>query len=80
MTACSSRLVFYAAAADASPSMIRWAFRALSPPDRPLVVAVAVMLAEQGDPAMADALEPEVGALRRPAWPRPQGPPRGVYR
>lgn len=48
MTTCSSRLVFYAAAAEASPSMIRWAFRALSPPDRPLVVAVAVMLAEQG--------------------------------
>jgi alcohol dehydrogenase class IV len=41
---------------------------------------VAILLAEQGDPAMADALEPEVGALRRPAWPRPQVPPRGVYR
>jgi hypothetical protein len=44
------------------------------------VVAVAVMLAEQGDPAMADALEPEVGPLRRYTHREPKLPLRGVYR
>ncbi len=77
----SARLVFYSAAADAPPSMIRWAFRALDTCNQARVVAVAVMLAAEGDRWVADALEPAVGPLARAPWLRPpSAPPRGVYR
>lgn len=75
------RLLFYASSAEATPSMIRWAFRALDTCNQARVVAVAVMLAMDGDRWVADALEPAVGPLARAPWPRPPpAPPRGIYR